>query len=169
MIVNSYTILAVKSYNCHNDITLYEVEEIKSLMTSSLKVSNHVFQLLAIHSKANYLYWMIPKCVVSFIRCNLKSNHELLQNALSVSILPDGLFAGESIQEKLKGPFSLLYSQAHEYDIEVATIIYIHAYLLLQYIHNHTYIHYISTSRVHIASNKFLCSYILIRTLSFVT
>ena len=114
---SEYTILAVKSYNCHNDITLYQIEEIKSLMTSSLKVSNHVFQLLAIHSKANCLYWMIPKCVVSFIRCNLKSNHELVQNALTVSILPDGLFAGESIQEKLKGPFSLLYSQAHEYEV----------------------------------------------------
>ena len=109
---SEYTILAVKSYNYQN-ITLYQVEEIKLLMTKSLKVSEHVFQLLAIHSKANYLYWMIPKCVVSFIRCNLKSNHELLQNALTISFLPDGLFGGENIQEKLKGPFSLLYSQAH--------------------------------------------------------
>ena len=116
---SEYTILAVKSYNCHDDITLYQVKEIKLLMTKSLKVSDHVFQLLAIHDKA-YLYWMIPKYVVSFIRCNLKSNHELLQNALTISILPDGLFGGENIQEKLKGPFSLLYSQAH---IEV---LYVH-------------------------------------------
>ena len=127
---SEYTILAVKSYNCHNDITLYQVEEIKALMTSSLKISNHVFQLLAIHNKANYLYWMIPRSIVSFIRCSLKCNHELLQNALTISILSDGLFASESIQEKLKGPFSLLYSQAHEYDIEVLQSIS----MLLQYL-----------------------------------
>ena len=123
---SEYTILAVKSYNCHNDITLYQIEEIKSLMTSSLKVSNHVFQLLAIHNKTNYLYWMIPRSMASFIQCSLKSSHELLQNGLIISVLPDGLFAGEnvdSVQEKLKGPFSLLYSQVYDNNTEVCMYI----------------------------------------------
>ena len=141
---SQYTILAVKLYNCYSDIALYQVEKVKLLMARTLKVSNHVFQLLAIHNKAKYLYWMIPKCVVSFIRCNLKSNHELLQNALTVSILPNGLFADEnvySVQEKLKGPFSLLYSQAHNYITEVRTCVYkcVHAYLL--YVHTYVCIY----------------------------
>ena len=117
---SEYTILAVKSYNCQN-ITLHQIEEIKLLMTKSLKVSDHVFQLLAIHSKDSYLYWMIPKCVVSLIQCNLKSSYDLLQNGLIISVLPDGLFACENVQEKLKGPFSQLYSQAYDNNTEVHT------------------------------------------------
>ena len=154
---SEYTILAVKLYNYHKDITLYRVEEVKLLMARSLKVSNHVFQLLAIHSKASYLYWMIPKCVVSFIQHNLKSNHELLQNALTISILPDGLFAGENVQEKLKGPFSLLYSQAHEY-IEVCTYVLrtcVHCIYMCTCLLTFTVRNYIHTciSRIHMASN----------------
>ena len=131
---SEYTILAVRSYNCHNDITLYEIEEIKFLMTSTLKVSNHVFQLLAIHNKTNYLYWMIPRSIASFIQCSLKSSHELLQNGLIISVLPDGLFAGEnvySVQEKLKGPFSLLYSQIYDNNTEVCMYIcsYVYTYV----------------------------------------
>lgn len=73
---------------------------------------------------------MIPRSIVSFIQCSLKSNHELLQNGLIIYVL---LFAGEnvySVQEKLKGPFSLLYSQV--YDTEVSEYMHTHDSMYIQ-------------------------------------
>ena len=124
---SEYTILAVKLYNC-NDITLHKVEEIKLLMTRCLKVTSHVFQLIAIHIKLSYLYWMIPRHVVSFIQSNMKFNHEVWQNAFTMFILPDGLFGDKSVysvQEKLKGPFSLFYTQLDDDSTDHEVCMYI--------------------------------------------
>ena len=111
------TILAVKPYNYQNDITLYQIEELKLLMTRCFKVTSHVFQLIAIHTKFGYLYWMVPKHLVPYLQENLKFNYELSQKINTISILPNDSLSSKSVyslQEKLRGPFSLLYSQAHD-------------------------------------------------------
>ena len=129
---SEYTILAVELYNYQNDITLYQIEELKLLMTRSLKVTSHVFQLIAIHTKVGYLYWMVPKHLVPYIQENLKFNYELSQKVNAISILPNGLLSSKSVyslREKLRGPFSLLYSQTHDDKIQV------HSYILICTLH----------------------------------
>ena len=140
---SEYTILAVKLYDHQDDIKLCQVEEIKLLMTKTLKITDHAVQLIAVHITFGYLYWMIPKHVVSIIQHNLKLNHiSLWQKKIAISILPDGLFAstfdyGE--REKLRGPFSLLYFQGHDDNAEHKVCMYVRICIYANE-HAHTFV-----------------------------
>ena len=110
---DKFTIVATKSlYNLEN-ISLKYVVNIKATITEQWKITKHAIQLIAISTELNYLYWMVPICVVPVIISsnNYESQHHFRQQGiLMTAILPDLFFTGYyNITQLLTGgPFSSL-------------------------------------------------------------
>ena len=107
---DNLTIVATKSLYNLESITLKDIVNIKATLIEKWEVTEHAIQLIAICTKLKYLYWIVPKCVVS-IYMNSSSNserqHSLRQEGIAV--LPD-LFTDDYniIQLLTGGPFSPL-------------------------------------------------------------
>ena len=112
---NEFTIVATKSlYNLEN-ISLKDIVNIKATITEQWEITKHAIQLIAICTELNYLYWMVPICVVPVINnYDYKSQHYFrLQGILMTAFLPDVFFTSKyNITQLLTGgPFGSLIPQ----------------------------------------------------------
>ena len=112
-----FTIVATKSFSCNIESrSLKDIMNIKATLIRQWEITDHAMQLIAVCTKLNYLYWIVPKCVVSVIThlsSNCKIQYELWQKGITTTILPD-LFADDlniTTKQFSGGPFSVLSSQ----------------------------------------------------------
>ena len=122
---SDYTLLAMKFCPCSRDnttrsvIILQDVMDIKLAMKHKWGMNNHEIHsiyLMAVHTKLELLYWMIPKCLLKVIESNLF--HDRRSGIIMMAILPTEFHSIEDKSEILKGPFSLL-NYLWQGDIEV--------------------------------------------------
>ena len=109
---SEYTLLAMKflpssqSDTTEGVITLKDVIDIKQKMECKWKMSSHDIQLVAVHSKLEYLYWMILKHLVEVIEGNLI--HSWKSRIIMLTVLPANFHNLEDNSERRKSPLSPL-------------------------------------------------------------
>ena len=114
---SDFTLLALKfcppfHHRTSESITvLKDVMDIKLIMKRKWKMSSnetHSIQLVAVHTKLELVYWMIPKCLVEVIEKNLI--HDWKPGIIMMAVLPINFRCTnvEANSEVLKGPFSSL-------------------------------------------------------------
>ena len=112
---SEYTLLAMKF--CHPSrgdstqgmIILQDVVDIKLIMKHKWEMSSHdicSIQLVAVHTKLELLYWMIPKSLVKVIKSNLV--HDWKSGIIMMEVLPANFHSLEDNSETLQGVFSSL-------------------------------------------------------------
>ena len=112
-----FTIVATKSSRNLVNSRLKDIIDIKAALIEQWEITEHAIQLIAVCIQLNYLYWIVPKCVVSVIE-NLSHSYviqyELWERGITMTaILPD-LFTNDHVtmqQSITGGPFSMLSSQ----------------------------------------------------------
>ena len=93
------------------------ITHIKGRLIRLWKITEHAIQLIAICTKLNYLYWIVPQCVVSAIINSLhnsENQYELWESGITMTtILPNLFIDNHDIitQQFTGGPFSVLSSQ----------------------------------------------------------
>ena len=95
--------MATKSVCNLENSNLKDIVNIKATLIGQWEITDHAIQLIAICTKLNYLYWIVPKCVVPIIMHSSHNDYELW-------ILPD-LFVNINTKLLTGGPFSVLSSQ----------------------------------------------------------
>ena len=112
-----FTVVATKSSRNLESGSLKEIVYIKAVLIEHWEITEHAIQLIAVCNKLNYLYWIVPKCVVSVI-ANLSHSYEiqckLWERGITITaILPDIFTDDHVIMQQLitGGPFSVLGSQ----------------------------------------------------------
>ena len=114
---SKYTLLAMKYHppsrgdSTQGMITLQDVMDIKLIMRHKWEMSSHEIhsiQLVAVHTKLELLYWLIPKCLVKVIKNNLV--HDYKSGIIMMAVLPANFHSLKDNSEIFKGPFSLLNS-----------------------------------------------------------
>ena len=121
---SEYTLLAMK-FSCQGDTTqgiiiLQDVIDIKLTMKHKWELSTHdirSIQLVAVHAKLKFLYWITPKSLIKVIKSNLV--HDWRCGTIMMAVLPTNFFSLENESEKLEGPFSVLNFLCQD-DSEVA-------------------------------------------------
>jgi len=111
-----FTIVATKSSCNLKSSSLKEIVHAKATLIKKWKITEHAIQLIAVCTEFNYLYWMVPKCVVSIITDsshNYEIQYELWQSGIIMTtILPDLTDDHDiNMQQFTGGPFSVLSSQ----------------------------------------------------------
>ena len=124
---SDYTILSVKfrppsrGGSTQGMIILQDIMEIKLTLKRKWEIRSHDIQLVAVHTKFELLYWMIPKCLVEVVESNLV--HDRKSGIIMMAVLPPNFQSLEdSDSEKLKVPFSslnFLWQDDTEVDIYV--------------------------------------------------
>ena len=113
LVDSEYTILSMKfrtpsrGGTAQGKIILQDVKEFKRLMKRKWKIRSCDIQLVAVHTKFELLYWMIPKRLVKVIESDLV--YEWQSRIIMVAILPKNFQSlADNENEKLKSPFSSL-------------------------------------------------------------
>ena len=112
-----FTIVATRYSQNLEDSSLKEIIDIKAVLIEQWEITQHAIQLIAVCIKLNYLYWIVPKCVVSVI-ANSSHGYEIQYKLWEIgitmtAILPD-LFTDDHVvmqQPITGGPFSVLSTQ----------------------------------------------------------
>ena len=114
---DKFTIVATKSSCNLENSRLNNIICIKAALIEQWEITEHAIQLIAVCTKSNYLYWIVPKCVVSVITissCNYENQYKLWRKeVVMTAILPDLFTDGHDInaQQFTGGAFSVLISQ----------------------------------------------------------
>ena len=112
---SEYTLLAMKFFlpsrgdTTQDVIILQDVIDIKLIMKHKWKMSNHEInsiQLITVHTKLEFLYWMIPKGLAKVVNNNLV--HEWKSGTIMMAVLPENFFTLLDSSESLEGPLSSL-------------------------------------------------------------
>lgn len=108
---STYTLLATK-HDCTEEVmSLKEVRNVKSLMEDKWNITSHALQLIAVCTKSGFLYWMIPKCIVTLIQENLKEmRYDLWQcGFIAIVLFPLNFYDQEyDCGKEIVGPFNFL-------------------------------------------------------------
>ena len=114
---DSFTIVATKSFCNLESSSLKDIMNIKVTLIGQWEITDHAMQLIAVCTRWDYLYWIVPECVVSII---IDSSHDyeiqykLWQKGITMTaILPD-LYTDDlniNTEQFSGGPFSVLSSQ----------------------------------------------------------
>ena len=109
--LDDFAIVAIKSSCNFESNSLKEILNIKLALVEQWDITDHAMQLIAICAKLNYLYWIVPKCVVSVIT-HSSHNYEIqyklwLKGITMTAILPDLYNDNLNI---IAGPFNALSS-----------------------------------------------------------
>ena len=108
---SEYTIVAIKTLQCCNELVLKDVLDIKEFLRSHCELTVHAIHLAAIDYSNNCIYWMIPKQVKWLVEVKLsQGQRELLERKIFQAVLlPNGFFAADNdLDQVLHGPFNLL-------------------------------------------------------------
>ena len=114
---DKFTIVATK-YSCNlESSSLKTIVDIKGKLIKLWEITEHAIQLIAICTELNYLYWIVPQCVVSVIvnsLCNSEIQHELWESGITMTNILPNLFTDDhsiNAQQFTGGPFSVVSSQ----------------------------------------------------------
>ena len=111
---SEYTLLAIKfnppsrSSTTQNMILLQDVKNIKLVLERKWKMGSHDIQLVAMHTKLEILYYMIPKHLVEVVERNMVPDRS--SGIIMMAVLPTNFHSLQENSETLKGPFSSLNS-----------------------------------------------------------
>ena len=112
---SEYTLLAMKFCSpsrgdaTQGIIILQDVIDIKLTMKHKWELNSHdirSIQLVAVHAKLKFLYWITPTSLTKVIKSNLV--HDWRCGTIMMAVLPTKFFSLENESEKLEGPFSVL-------------------------------------------------------------
>ena len=87
-------------------IILQDIMEIKRTLKRKWEIRSHDIQLIAVHTKFELLFWMIPRYLVELVKSNLI--HDQNSGIIMMGVLPSNFLSGDDSDEKLTGPFSSL-------------------------------------------------------------
>ena len=128
LVDNDYTLVITKCTWINENTTLKNIKDIRDTLVSTWGITYHALQLNSIN--ANYLFWMIPNCVVSLIEmavCNPEMQHKLwLKGVTSTVIFPIDFFANDCnvSTDYDMGPFEFLNS--HDDTMVCLYCMYVH-------------------------------------------
>ena len=111
---SEYTLLAIKfnppsrGGTTQGMILLQDVKNVKPVLERKWKMGSHDIQLVAMHTKLELLYYMIPKCLVEVIESNIVPDWS--SGIIMMAVLPTNFHSLQENTEMLKGPFSSLNS-----------------------------------------------------------
>ena len=114
---DQFSMVATKSLCNFESINLKDILNVKAILIEQWKITEHAIQLIAICTKLNYLYWIVPKCVVPIIMDssnNIKAqNNFRKQGIMMTAVLPDLFFSDDHniTQQLTGGPFSPMIPQ----------------------------------------------------------
>ena len=121
LVDSDYTLVATKYSKFAANINLEQLVFIRSLLSELWLITENAIQLVAVHAKHFYLYWMIPKVVVKLIEEQSSLDviqQQLLEEGIIVTnILPRNIYSANSdtiIPALTAGPFSFLTSCVHD-------------------------------------------------------
>ena len=112
---SEYTLLAMKFCSpsrgdtTQGIIILQDVIDIKITIKHKWELNSHdiqTIQLVAVHAKLKFLYWITPISLTKVITSNLA--HDWRCGTIMMAVLPANFFSLENESEKLEGPFSVL-------------------------------------------------------------
>ena len=112
---SEYTLLAMKFCSpsrgdtTQGMIILQDVIDIKQTMKYKWELSSHdiqSIQLVAVHAKLKFLYWITPESLTKVIKNNLV--HDWRCGTIMMAVLPTNFFSLGNESKKLEGPFSVL-------------------------------------------------------------
>ena len=91
---STHTVLAAKLNAELNSLSLQNYFDLCHMLQEKLQVTSHAFQLLAAKRSSTFIYWMIPKCVVSVITEKIpQQSSDLYQSDIvELSVYPDSVF-----------------------------------------------------------------------------
>ena len=143
---DSFTIVATKSFCNLESSSLKDIMNIKATLIEQWEITDHAIQLIAVCTKLNYLYWIVPECVVSVITHSLHNyeiQYKLWQKGMTMTaILPD-LYTDDiniNTEQFTGGPFSVLSSQQDMVCVPVLYTSYMHVSMLIVYSFIYSYI-----------------------------
>jgi len=75
-------------------LSLQNYFDLCHMLQEKLQVTSHAFQLLAAKRSSTFIYWIIPKCVVSVIteRVSQQSSYLYQSDIVELSVYPDSVF-----------------------------------------------------------------------------
>lgn len=115
---SDYSLVATKSRWRITDATLQEIINTKLLLVHKWEISECSIQLVALHAKFNYLYWLIPKGIAQVIqsqKSNSKVQQELRKEGIIMTVIfPTVLLTDNDdfIQTIAAGPFWFITSMS---------------------------------------------------------
>ena len=128
---NEYILLVTK--HCkkrHNERVLRELLKIKTDLTSQWGISSHVFHLVAMCSKLNYFYWMIPTKLCPSLEEMINQDKQVLlweRGIISVAILTHNYLSDQISQQSIGYKFEVLCFNIMDDATEV--LMYMHTYV----------------------------------------
>ena len=110
---SEYTLLAIKfnpprGGTTQGMILLQDVKKVKLVLERKWKMGSHDIQLVAMHTKLELLYYMIPKRLVEVVESNMVPDWS--SGIIMMAVLPTNFHGLQENSEMLKGPFSSLNS-----------------------------------------------------------
>ncbi|XP_065920656.1 uncharacterized protein [Dysidea avara] len=85
---SDYTLVVTKCDRSLEEMELRRLINIRDLLTEKLELTEYAIQLAAVYIEHGWLYWMIPRCVVSHVEKNITlSQHELLRNGIIMTVV----------------------------------------------------------------------------------
>ena len=113
---DKFTIVATKCFYNLESISLKDIVNIKATLIEQWEITKHAIWLIAVCTELNYLYWIVPMCVVSNIvdsSNNNKSQPNFSQQGIMMAAVLPHLFTDDhNITQQLIGePFSSLIPQ----------------------------------------------------------
>ena len=91
---STHTVLAAKLNTELSSLSLQNYFDLCHMLQEKLQVTSHAFQLLAAKRSSTFIYWIIPKCVVSVIteRVSQQSSYLYQSDIVELSVYPDSVF-----------------------------------------------------------------------------
>ena len=91
---STHTVLAVKLNTDLSTFSLQNILDLRYLLQENFQVTLHVFQLLAAKRSSTFLYWTIPKCIVSIITARISQRRSYLyqNDIVELSVYPGSVF-----------------------------------------------------------------------------
>jgi len=102
--------LVITKHDCDfNEMALNNIMIFKTLLTRKLEITDYALNIVAIHIKQNFLYWLAPKSVMPVIKTIYnKVQYDLLDGGVTVAaIYPSRLFK-DSFYNMKSDPFDFL-------------------------------------------------------------
>ena len=113
---SDYRLLVTKHFGKgHDKLVLRDLLNIKKELTLQWGITHHALQLVAMHSKLNYFYWMISKQIQPLIEKSINQGHGALWNTgIIVTLFSANYFCNKDIQSTNEYEFNLSYFSTQE-------------------------------------------------------
>ena len=106
---SEYVLLVTKHFNKdHDKMVLQDLLNIKNQLTIHLGITHHALQLVAMHNRLSYFYWMLSKHIQQMIEQGINQGQlALWSKGILATILSDHFFPNKEIQASTECEFLL--------------------------------------------------------------